>query len=695
LLEEDRAGIRRIAGRTQGAEAMTVGVVRPLASSAPIASHAASGETKRGRVVAYAASLAFSIAWTLALGKDVHWDAINYHLYLGFSALNDRFALDFFGAGTPSYINPYAYVPLYLMARAEWPALWMALVFASVHAFALWLTFEIAMVSAGRHLRPGWPGFAMLAVLLAAMNPVLLQGIGSTMTDLSTGVLVLAGWFGIARTLRGGEARTAAVAGILCGMAAALKLSNAIFAMAAVPALWFVAGSAARRVRVMAAFCAACGAAFLAIAWPWAWQLWREFGNPFFPFLNQYFYSPDFVSTPIKQERFVPLTWEAFLLRPFEMLAASSAVHVEPRAPDLRYVALLAALAGVALALRRSRVSSEGKQGAIDANARRCFVGLLVGFAVAWCIWLAISGNSRYFLPMACVASVLVALALQRLHAWWRVPVIVAIVLVVSMQLVQLALGSDLGRNGGPWEGPWLRVEVPKKLRDHPYFYLAPGFMSGSAFIPFLHSQSGMSNVGGFNVIGPKHPGGARLQRLLDTNVDRLRLLLPLPEGAVDRNSLPSPPETLQSYFRRFGLQVDGSDCEFLRFEGNLRGERRPLRDRWKHFITCRLIPAPGARLAYEQEAGLLDPVFDRVEDACPNLFFPPRAVTQEFHYWSRTYHLGSEMQLFVDNGRVKYFFYLRGGDPIDIGSIADWQAGPQPIDCSRRTQPAFTTTSR
>ena len=83
------------------------------------------------------------------------------------------------------------------------------------------------------------------------------------------------------------------------------------------------------------------------------------------------------------------------------------------------------------------------------------------------------------------------------------------------------------------------------------------------------------------------------------------------------------------------------------------------------------------------------DPIFDRVEDTCPQLFFPRRPVTQEFHYWSRMYHMGSEMQLLVDEVRVKYFWYLHGGDPIDIGSFADWQAGRLRFDCSVRTSPA------
>jgi hypothetical protein len=52
-------------------------------------------------------------------------------------------------------------------------------------------------------------------------------------------------------------------------------------------------------------------------------------------------------------------------------------------------------------------------------------------------------------------------------------------------------------------------------------------------------------------------------------------------------------------------------------------------------------------------------------------------------------------MQLFVDEGRVKYFFYLRGGEPIDIGSVGDWQRGVQRIDCSLRFLPVALPAGR
>lgn len=649
------------------------------------------------RAFTYTASLLFALAWTVALGKDVHWDAVNYHLYLGYSALHDRFALDFFGAGTPSYINPYAYVPLWLMTQAQWPALAVAMVLAAFHALALWLTFEIALACGMRGTGHALPQFALLAVLLSVANPILLQGLGSTMVDIPTSVLVLGGWLGVALGVRGGRIVPGVVGGALCGVAAALKLSNAAFAIAAVVALAFVPGGIATRARAMVAFSAACGVAFALTALPWSLKLWQEFGNPFFPFLNHWFGSPHFTTEPLRYERFLPSDRLAYLTRPFEMLSAASSVHTEPRAPDLRYAALVAALAVLA-ASPLSRRARTGPSRAVpdDDASRRTLFALLTGLIVAWCLWLAMSGNSRYFVPMACLASVVLALVLQRLHALWHSRTIAAILLMFAAQAMQLAIGTDWRRYGTEWEGPWLRVDIPERLRNEPSLYLSAGFMSGSAFVPWLHPQSGMINIGGFNVIGPGHPGGERAQALIERNRDRLRILVPLPPGAVDRATLPSSPDALKVYVRRFGLGIDASDCEFLRVEGNLRGERRPdTRSTWKHFIACRLDSAPGERAAYEREAAVVNPVFDRVEDTCPGLFHPRRPITQEFRYWARTYHTGSEMQLFVDAGRVKYFFPLRGGDPIDIGSFAAWQAGPQSFDCSRRTNPAFVKTAR
>ncbi len=121
---------------------------------------------------------------------------------------------------------------------------------------------------------------------------------------------------------------------------------------------------------------------------------------------------------------------------------------------------------------------------------------------------------------------------------------------------------------------------------------------------------------------------------------------------------------------------------------GPLRQAGKPRE--WTHFISCRLLPAPEEALAYAAGAKAVAPIFDRVEAACPNLFHPPGPVTEEAPQWLRRYSMGTEMQVWIEDGKVRYYNSLRGGDPIEIGAAADWAHGPQPIDCSKRFASAF-----
>ena len=311
-------------------------------------------------VLCLRSDVAFRDRVDLALGKDVHWDAVNYHLYLGYAALNDRFGVDFFAAGTPSYINPYAYVPLYLMDRAGVPALVIAIALASIHAAILWLTYELALVAgiAGEQSQPR--AFAVLALVFAAFNPVLLLGLGSTMVDISTGSLSLpvgsgsAARFVVSRpwyrrrrgVVRGGSSTQAVECGLRhCGASDACLSPRH---MARSPARGPVFG-------------VACGASFVLVSLPWSWRLSQEFGNPLFPFLNTLFVSPDFTSAPLHYERFHPGTLQELLVRPFRMLSAHSMVHTESRAPDLRYAVLFLALAAWALAACARRQRGVGR----------------------------------------------------------------------------------------------------------------------------------------------------------------------------------------------------------------------------------------------------------------------------------------------------------------------------------------------
>src|ERR1700689_2299164 len=103
------------------------------------------GEAARYRWQVYFGCVALALACNYVLGKDMAWDTLHYHLYSGFSALNDRFGQDYFAAGPLSYLNPLAYIPFYAMIRAGLPALVICSILAAVHSIILWLSFELGI----------------------------------------------------------------------------------------------------------------------------------------------------------------------------------------------------------------------------------------------------------------------------------------------------------------------------------------------------------------------------------------------------------------------------------------------------------------------------------------------------------------------------------------------------------------------
>src|SRR5450631_3708984 len=146
------------------------------------------------RLPVYIACTLLTILVNYLIGKDLPWDALNYHLYAGFSAVNDRFAQDYFAAGPPSYFNPYAYVPFFYLASAGLSAVVISSILAAAHSLILWLTYELAVAVCPSSDRRERLIFGVLAVAFAFMNPILLQEIGSSFADITTAVLVLAGW---------------------------------------------------------------------------------------------------------------------------------------------------------------------------------------------------------------------------------------------------------------------------------------------------------------------------------------------------------------------------------------------------------------------------------------------------------------------------------------------------------------------
>jgi hypothetical protein len=649
------------------------------------------------------------VAWTWLAGKDLNWDSINYHYYIAYQWVGNRLRQDFLAASIQSYLNPVAYLPFYGMVRANWHSLWIGSTLAAFHAVNLLLVGLLSAIVLRKELkyRRAW---IAASVLLAAINPIFVIEIGSTFNDISSSVFVLAGyvicfyWLVVlndatpkASPLPLRDAWPWALAGLLLGMALGLKLTNLIFAIALLPLIF------AKECRKYSCLCRALFytlgglIGFSLVDGYWAWRLWKEFGNPIFPYANGFFLSPDFPAFSIRNYRFIPETISDVLFFPLDALRVDPNIYTETNAPDSRFLVLAILLIFFAAKLTRKKwraAKEKSNDKVIDTLPWLIMVWLLL-----YILWFCTSGNGRYFLPgLLLLGPIIVALFLS-LNGARRISVY-GIALLIGWQIIQVLEGATSRWSSAPWTQTWFEVQVPKELIDTAYLYLAPATQTSMFIAPFLNSGSAFSNIGGQVPLTLNGPGGKRLQSLLKKYGSNIRSLYPV--SGLRSIDLASH-KVLQFYdgtYDRFGLQTDPTSCALI-------GRKAPATEisvgpstRATHAsntavswaISCHLVPVHDVRITGSKEAKRVDYVFDKIERKCPRRFDPAGMVTKKlFDGWARTY-VNSDFSLLYspDTDQLQYRFF-EGGEPINLGALADWEDDKTgTIDCSVKKAPPF-----
>lgn len=634
------------------------------------------------RAVVYLVATLSAVATAALLGKDMGFDTLNYHLYAGFSALHDRFGQDYFPAGPQSYLNPYVYVPFYLLATSGLSAPAAAAVLAILQSGVLWLTFEIALQVSPAPSARGRVALAVCTLVLAFANPILISQFGSSYADITTSELVLGGWLLLLRAINRPDTSSIAFAGLLLGAASALKLTNSVHAVAATPLVLLAAVNSGAGKRTALTFVAGAAVAFVAVSAPWSLQLERHFGNPLFPFFNGVFRSPQFPTGSVTDYRFIPATIFEALRRPFDIMSPARMVDDEFPAADSRY-ALLLILAVVCSVGWISKRAVAGVQGG-SAPGTRPLAALGGGFLLDWSLWLTASGNGRYFIPMACIAAVLIiALAYRALASWpkARAPVLAA---MFAFQAILLGMGATLG-DGVPWDGAaWFDVSIPAAMAATPALYFTYGEPSNSFIAPFLPKGAGLINIAGSYVLGPEGANGARIDSLIRRYSPHLRLILREPQqsegGKVPSAALTYADDALMP----FGLRADPNECVTTVVQHVAPGVPKG------YLVSCQLATDPADQAAQSIARRSVDIIFDRLERACPDLFLPARPMTEDYsggpygRIWARRYPDTGLMAL-VGKGVVQIADRTRGGPATFVGLQSAWAEAPLRLECWRR----------
>lgn len=621
---------------------------------------------REGRLLTLLGAL-LATAWTLVVGKDVHWDLVNHHLYLPFSLVSGRFQHDLFGAGPAAYQNPLGYLPFYAMVRGGWPSWAIGVALASLHGLVIWPVYRIA---AGI-----WPDvrdrlWRVMACALALVSPLFLTVVGTSSIDPLSNLLVLQA---TSLLMASATLRRATASGALIGLAFAMKPINAIFVIAlfALALLRWSAGQATVR-HLLGMACAAAITGAMAMG-PWSWWLWHEFGNPLFPLYNQWFKSPFAPVEAGLSLRFAPTSAWDLLTRPFLMAGYAMYVATEMFTPDLR-----PAVAVVATALAGAKAVVHGKLNRQVLS--RADFQVLAFCVAAYVPWIFVSGNARYALPLSMLAGLVAVRSLQfALPATWART---SIALLLALQGLYFGIDGDHRMRPAQWDDkPYVQMEVPQPLRNEPFLHLVSGTQTFAAVALAMHPDGELINVIGQMSLPLDGPLGERLKEHLARWRGRTRVLVPLPMKDPGQDQLQVPADLrpmVDRLFQRLGIRANFSDCLAIRLMAPPLG--KPERLAATVIASCGIVEREDGRgPGYDEAVKQANRVFSAAESSCPTVFSPPPMVTEGVPGLFARRYISSDAVLTLKEGEL-ILSHNRAMGLVLLGREQDILAG-RPVD--------------
>ena len=342
------------------------------------------------------------------VGQDQNWDLQNYHYYDPFAWLHGRLWLDIAPAQIQTWHNPLLDVPLYLMTRAGWPGCIASLWLALPMMLALYFLLRMYLLLGGRPSRVALGALGVIAMTGAAAY----AEIGTCFNDAFIAAGILGGLFVLLREDPvKGRASMWLLAGLLAGIVTGLKLTAGVYCLGLAGAAVAMPSLRAMPRRLLALLLGGIVGFGLAYGY-WGTLLFHLHGDPFFPYFNQFFHSPDAMLTSHADMRFHPNSIGDAMLVPIRLL------HVTHRYSEvkLRDPRLLSGMLGFVLLLWQS------SRGESDANRLRLArLRALAGFFfVSFAAWAFQSGIYRYVLPLELLACLNIVLLLDWLPSHRR-----------------------------------------------------------------------------------------------------------------------------------------------------------------------------------------------------------------------------------------------------------------------------------
>jgi len=628
--------------------------------------------------------MCLTVIWGMLIGKDLGWDVLNHHYYLPYAWWNGQVFTDLFAAGPQSYQNPLGYFPFYFLISWGLPSWMIGLLFGVLHSVNVYLIFQISRNLWGE--APGSVLWTSLATLLAWVSPIFLAMVASSSVDVISSIFVLLSLLIVIFPHRSGMRLSGmVVAGCALAFAVSIKLSNLIFLVALCAVMLFQLFVHRVSLKLLVFW----GGGFLlglslGMGW-YSWELYKHFHSPIFPLYNSIFQSP---YAPVENVASVRFNGGANLWsRALQIAQMKRFTYFEGFAPDVRFISLLVTFV-FALPWYLVRFSRKGGKQVPMADWE-----ILIFFMTSFWVWLAISGNGRYVVPLCLIAGVLLARWLFLLLGNARGRVVA--LLLLCAQAAYSVSATEFRFVFEPWDSkPFYKISADPRLTNQPYLHLLLGSQTNASLFAMAGVQGVMANPLGQFSFAESTPLGERFDELRRHWKGRVRGVFP---NFLDRSASDVEKGRIQinKMIYRLGYEVDLAQCFALDFyrvkprAGSLYEfvqQNNMYKNAMAHqsFISCSLVEREHSDIEFESARQRADKIFSIIEAACPALYGPAGGVT-EWHdqAWAR-YYPNTDSNVLVSEDLGVTARLLRS--PLDrrIGSFQDVLAGKGFFDCAR-----------
>lgn len=405
--------------------------------------------------------LIFGIS-AVILGKDVNWDFQNYHYYNAYAFVYNRLAFDIAPAQLQSFYNPILDLPFYYMS-CFFPSKLIGMILGSIHGLNISLIFAIfcRIASFKRHSSYFLVG-APLSIV-SATAPGFISEIGATMNDNVISLFVLSSLYLIVcshnisnhLTNRRRARFFIALSGLVIGVAVGLKPTASIYAVSLALSLPLLYTTWPDRFKYLIYFCL-CGllGGILSSGFWWL-ELWLNYLNPLFPYMNNIFKSPYINNVNFTDKRFLPQYWYEYLLWPVIFSINPLRVN-ELKFADIRFALLF--IAYIIYAASRPIFHRH-------LPARLYFnnplSNALVLFSlVSFILWMLLFSIYRYLLAIELLSPLLFLILLERIVYSANIRIFAIMISLISLLLVFRPF--SWGR--AQWSDPYVNISSDKPI---------------------------------------------------------------------------------------------------------------------------------------------------------------------------------------------------------------------------------------